>query len=485
MCGVFGAALPKGSGTEAANVAALGLFALQHRGQESAGLAVSDGAELFVYKDLQVAVQVTNLRDVFGGLQGELHIDSIAQNAEGPLHWSVINLGKVTDRKNAALEVAPKAKDIRNPDTGKPMRREDWEEIVQYVSLTVASEYRKGRPTTILSQTPAVLLPPRFLIRPVIERNETTIAFAPGGVGKSMFAQMLGVAATTGVSLPGGLKVVDRVNVLYLDWETEQTTQDQRFWAICRGHGITDLPRIYYREMHRPLVEELGTLRLEVLQKNIGLVIIDSISFAMNGDLKDDKVVRPFMTGLRTMPCSRFAIAHVTKENSRRTEGKSTIFGSAFFEAGARSTWEITNADEGQISVIEGGNTQTTYRLGLFNRKVNKGRKHRPVGLKVTFVEDEYGNNFSTTYTYHDIESDGMLMDREDNDYNRIRVLLKKNPYGLTKEEIATDLDMVPDTTYRLLKKMPDVGTATGTGKGTIPARFQLMAEAWGPRAIS
>ena len=62
MCGVFGAALPKGSGGEAANVAALGLFALQHRGQESAGLAVSDGAELFLYKDLGMISSVLDER---------------------------------------------------------------------------------------------------------------------------------------------------------------------------------------------------------------------------------------------------------------------------------------------------------------------------------------------------------------------------------------------------------------------------------------
>ena len=37
MCGVFGAVLPGGEPTEAAAIAALGLFALQHRGQESAG----------------------------------------------------------------------------------------------------------------------------------------------------------------------------------------------------------------------------------------------------------------------------------------------------------------------------------------------------------------------------------------------------------------------------------------------------------------
>ena len=37
VCGVFGVSLPPGSGTEAAAVASTGLFALQHRGQESAG----------------------------------------------------------------------------------------------------------------------------------------------------------------------------------------------------------------------------------------------------------------------------------------------------------------------------------------------------------------------------------------------------------------------------------------------------------------
>ena len=37
MCGVFGAVLPGGEPTDAAAIATLGLFALQHRGQESAG----------------------------------------------------------------------------------------------------------------------------------------------------------------------------------------------------------------------------------------------------------------------------------------------------------------------------------------------------------------------------------------------------------------------------------------------------------------
>ena len=51
-----------GEPTDAAALAALGLFALQHRGQESAGLAVSDGEQLMLYKDLGMISTVLDER---------------------------------------------------------------------------------------------------------------------------------------------------------------------------------------------------------------------------------------------------------------------------------------------------------------------------------------------------------------------------------------------------------------------------------------
>jgi amidophosphoribosyltransferase len=86
VCGVFGAALPKGSGTEAANVAALGLFALQHRGQESAGLAVSDGAELFLYKDLGMISSVLDERRL-PSFHGDLAIAHCRYSTTGSTVW--------------------------------------------------------------------------------------------------------------------------------------------------------------------------------------------------------------------------------------------------------------------------------------------------------------------------------------------------------------------------------------------------------------
>ena len=86
MCGVFGAVMPAGTETEAAAVAALGLFALQHRGQESAGVAVSDGEQLMVYKDLGMISSVLDERRL-PSLRGQLAIAHCRYSTTGSTVW--------------------------------------------------------------------------------------------------------------------------------------------------------------------------------------------------------------------------------------------------------------------------------------------------------------------------------------------------------------------------------------------------------------
>lgn len=83
MCGVVGVHAP---GQEAAPLAALGLFALQHRGQESAGLAVSDGDGVMVYKDLGLVAQVLDERRL-RSLRGELAIAHCRYSTTGSTLW--------------------------------------------------------------------------------------------------------------------------------------------------------------------------------------------------------------------------------------------------------------------------------------------------------------------------------------------------------------------------------------------------------------
>ncbi len=83
MCGVIGVHAP---GQEAAPLAALGLFALQHRGQESAGLAVSDGTGVMVYKDLGLVAQVLDDRRL-PSLRGDRAIAHCRYSTTGSTVW--------------------------------------------------------------------------------------------------------------------------------------------------------------------------------------------------------------------------------------------------------------------------------------------------------------------------------------------------------------------------------------------------------------
>ena len=87
MCGVFGVgAAPVASRPTAASIAALGLFALQHRGQESAGLAVSDGEQLMLYKDLGMISTVLDERRL-PSLRGQLAIAHCRYSTTGSTIW--------------------------------------------------------------------------------------------------------------------------------------------------------------------------------------------------------------------------------------------------------------------------------------------------------------------------------------------------------------------------------------------------------------
>ncbi len=85
MCGVVGVVLPD-HGHEAAAVAATALFALQHRGQESAGIGVADEGHLMIYKDLGMVTQVLDERRI-PSLKGDLAIAHCRYSTTGSTLW--------------------------------------------------------------------------------------------------------------------------------------------------------------------------------------------------------------------------------------------------------------------------------------------------------------------------------------------------------------------------------------------------------------
>ena len=83
MCGIFGIYAPA---RDVARLSYFGLFALQHRGQESAGIAVSDAGRLTVLKDMGLVTQVFS-EDKLRGLQGQAAIGHARYSTTGSTRW--------------------------------------------------------------------------------------------------------------------------------------------------------------------------------------------------------------------------------------------------------------------------------------------------------------------------------------------------------------------------------------------------------------
>jgi amidophosphoribosyltransferase len=83
-CGVFGVWAP---GEDVAKLTYFGLYALQHRGQESAGMAVSNGERIMVFKDMGLVSQVFN-EATLNSLKGHLAIGHCRYSTTGASTWS-------------------------------------------------------------------------------------------------------------------------------------------------------------------------------------------------------------------------------------------------------------------------------------------------------------------------------------------------------------------------------------------------------------
>ena len=81
-CGVFGIAAPPGRDIAAAHEAYVALFALQHRGQEAAGIAVNNRGVIRCHKDVGLVSQVFT-QDVLDSMPGSMAVGHVRYSTTG------------------------------------------------------------------------------------------------------------------------------------------------------------------------------------------------------------------------------------------------------------------------------------------------------------------------------------------------------------------------------------------------------------------
>lgn len=98
-CGVFGVWAP---GEEVSKLTYFGLFALQHRGQEAAGIAVGNGDQVVVFKDLGLVSQVFD-EQTLESLSGDIAIGHTRYSTAGGVMW---------ENSQPMFRVAPDGTDV-------------------------------------------------------------------------------------------------------------------------------------------------------------------------------------------------------------------------------------------------------------------------------------------------------------------------------------------------------------------------------------
>ncbi len=259
----------------------------------------------------------------------------------------------------------------------------DWVRIVGDLYYNADLTIGKGDPVVTLGQKSERPEPPRYLAYPVLAEGKPNVLYGLGGAGKSAFATALAIVVCTGYhENPLGINPkVESANALYLDYETDSEELDWRRACLMRGMDMEDAAfdlvnaQFHYRRCGLPLADDMQAINQLMLANNYGLIIVDSIAAAAGGELNSaDTAIRLF-TSLRQLKTTTLLIGHMAKN----AQGQSSTYGSAFFTNCARSVWELKKVQEVG---------EDTIRIGLFHRKANSSRLHRPLGFEFNFADD-------------------------------------------------------------------------------------------------
>ena len=251
----------------------------------------------------------------------------------------------------------------------------DWRRVVETVCVRGVQEYRRGEPIESLEPSDQDT-PTRFVLNPYVYDNHPTLLYGPGDSGKSFLALYWACLLASG-GMENGLSThPDGHNVLYLNWEMQAAEMRTRVKMLRASHpGLTKAP--LHRWCVGPLSEFAPDLKAEVVEKGIGVVIIDSLAPATGGEITGAEPVVRFFQSLSSLRCASILIGHVAKGG----EGKeATAYGSVFYFNLSRSVYEVKKIQEEESG---------SYRMALYHRKNNLGRRQAATGFALTVDDDK------------------------------------------------------------------------------------------------
>jgi hypothetical protein len=380
-----------------------------------------------------INIEVTRLKQHNDGrLLGELSISTTLPGYEPHLHQASFNFTASSTREKLS-----KSMQVICPEC-------EWHDILEQLCVYTLRKYRAGTPVKSL-WTSSEINPPSYLINPFIIRNYPTIIFGDPSSGKSTLAQLF----ITALTLPWeenqlGLNLTSEVNeCIIFDYETDEDTIAWQIGCIQRGMGLPEFG-FHYRRCFLPLADDVEEAMKAIEETGAKVIIVDSLGPACGGELNEAKPALAYANALRKLNRTSITLAHTSK--NANGQGKS-VYGSIFFQALARSVWEIKKIQENDSDEIE---------VGLFHRKPPPFSKlQKPVGFKFQFDGEK------TIIKNQDPRGVGEFL-KSMGTTSQILELLKDGL--LTKDEVSQELEITPDNAKVALNRLKNKNLVVKVG---------------------
>jgi hypothetical protein len=266
--------------------------------------------------------------------------------------------------------------------------KHDWQNIIDQLCYHVQEKSREGEPVIDLWSNED-LKPPDYLVYPFVIKNQPNVLFGPPESGKTQVGMILCVAMMLPwLGNPLNLKVPEiSYNPLWLDYEADRDTTQWNFTRIVRGADVGDLS-LPYRRCRMPLADDIEQVAIHMEKIKANCVVIDSLAKAAGGDIDKGESPTRFFNALDQLRCTSIILAHTSKGTFAE---RKSIYGSVFFEAYARSIWELKASRDGD-----------TLHVGMWDNKANFRGKLDPIAFNLNYDDEHIFVNVEDIKTVDD-----------------------------------------------------------------------------------
>jgi hypothetical protein len=398
-------------------------------------LSGGDGIYKLSWPELQIDIDVDRIRtDREHQVKAEVNVTSGRPNSSGHLRNGRLTLNSPSNKKSLVKSLEDRDSEI------------DWDTVIEQLCTSVLQQHRLGPIPVEITGDTDVKATDKWLIEPMLQTGHPSLIYGQGSAGKSWLAQYISVLADAGMSATG-LRV-EPARVLYLDWETTQEELGIRVAMLRKGLGLQAASHIWYREMSTGLTNDVEQIRHIIMDKEIDLLVLDSLGAACMGEPSNEEVVINMFASLRSLKRTSLCIDHVNKDGG--------LYGSNYKFINSRQIWEIKKKQE---------EDEESFEFALFHRKANNSKLTKPMGWQLSFTED------SALFKRKDVRDTALEPDLRIVD--RIENLLRHE--AMVPKDIAEELEKEPS---HIRKELHDwtargkfIKLDDGSGRYALPVR--------------